>query len=157
MSAAVNKVLLIGHVGADPEVRNLPAGGKVVSLRMAMTDTWRDKATGEKRERTEWATVVIFNEGLGKVAEQYVRKGSKLYVEGSLQTRKWQDQSGADRYSTEVVLQPFNGTLVLLGEPQGERRQERQEPPQPRYSADKTKRPAVQPQFDGGVDDDIPF
>lgn len=154
--ASVNKVILVGNLGNDPEVRNLPSGGKVVNMRVATTDTWRDKNSGEKRERTEWHSIVIFNEGLGKVAEQYVRKGSKVYVEGSLQTRKWQDQSGADRYTTEVVLQPFNGTLVLLDGPQGERQQE-QEQPRQRYSEDKTQRRVTAPAFDGGDDDDLPF
>ncbi|RYG99451.1 MAG: single-stranded DNA-binding protein, partial [Alphaproteobacteria bacterium] len=114
MAGGVNKVILVGNLGADPEVRNLPSGGKVVNLRVATTDTWRDKNSGERREKTEWHSVVIFNENLGRVAEQYLKKGGKVYLEGSLQTRKWQDQSGADRYSTEVVLQNFNSTLVLL-------------------------------------------
>ncbi len=114
MAGGVNKVIIVGNLGADPEVRNLPSGGKVVNLRVATTDTWRDKASGERREKTEWHSVVIFNEALGRVAEQYLHKGGKVYLEGSLQTRKWQDQSGADRYSTEIVLQNFNSTLVLL-------------------------------------------
>src|SRR6185437_1553291 len=114
MAGSVNKVILIGNLGADPEVRTLPSGGKVVNMRVATTDTWRDKTSGERRERTEWHTGVVFNEALGRVAEQYLRKGGKVYLEGALQTRKWQDQSGADRYSTEVVLQNFNSQLVLL-------------------------------------------
>lgn len=112
--ASVNKVTIIGNLGADPEVRRMGSGDPVVNLRVACTDSWRDKASGEKKERTEWITVVIFNEGLAKVAEQYLRKGSKVYLEGALQTRKWQDQTGNDRYSTEVVLQKFRGELVLL-------------------------------------------
>lgn len=114
MAGSVNKVILIGNLGADPEVRNLPSGGKVVNLSVATTDSWRDRNSGERKERTEWHHVVIFNEGLVKVAENYLRKGSKVYLEGALQTRKWQDQSGADRYSTEVVLQNFGGALTML-------------------------------------------
>ncbi|MCG3266247.1 single-stranded DNA-binding protein [Yoonia sp. I 8.24] len=114
MAGSVNKVILIGNLGADPEVRNFQNGGKVCNLRIATSDTWKDKNTGERRERTEWHSVAIFQEGLVRIAEQYLRKGSKVYVEGKLQTRKWQDQSGADRYSTEVVLQGFDGTLTML-------------------------------------------
>jgi len=115
MAGSVNKVILIGNLGRDPEVRTFQNGGKVCNLRIATSDRWRDKATGENRERTEWHSVAIFQEGLVRVAEQYLRKGSTVYIEGKLQTRKWQDQSGADRYSTEVVLQGFDGTLVMLG------------------------------------------
>jgi single-strand DNA-binding protein len=114
MAGSVNKVILVGNLGRDPEVRRLPSGSPVVNLRIATSDSWRDKATGERKERTEWHSVVIFNENLAKIAEQYLKKGSKVYVEGSLQTRKWQDQSGQDRYSTEVVLQGFNGSMTLL-------------------------------------------
>lgn len=115
MAGSVNKVIIIGNLGRDPEVRNFPNGGKVVNLRIATSENWRDKATGEKRERTEWHSVAIFNEPLGKIAEQYLRKGSTVYIEGQLETRKWQDQSGADRYSTEVVVRPYAGNLTLLG------------------------------------------
>ena len=114
MAGSVNKVILVGNLGRDPEVRSFQNGGKVVNLRIATSETWRDKATGERKERTEWHSVAIFNENIGKVAEQYLRKGSKVYVEGQLETRKWQDQSGADRYSTEVVLRPYSGSLTLL-------------------------------------------
>ena len=114
MAGSVNKVILIGNLGRDPEVRSFQNGGKVCNLRIATSETWRDRNTGERKERTEWHSVAIFQEGLVKVAEQYLRKGSKVYIEGQLQTRKWQDQSGQDRYSTEVVLQGFNGTLVML-------------------------------------------
>ena len=114
MAGSVNKVILVGNLGRDPEVRSFQNGGKVVNLRIATSDTWRDKTTGERKERTEWHSVAIFNEYIGKVAEQYLRKGSKVYVEGQLETRKWQDQSGADRYSTEVVLRPYAGSLTLL-------------------------------------------
>ncbi len=115
MAGSVNKVILIGNLGRDPEVRNFPNGGKVVNLRIATSETWRDKQTGERKERTEWHSVAIFNEGIAKVAEQYLRKGSTVYIEGQLETRKWQDQSGADRYSTEVVLRPYAGNMTLLG------------------------------------------
>ena len=114
MAGSVNKVILIGNLGRDPEARSLQNGNKVVNLRVATSENWRDKATGERQERTEWHSVVIWNENLGKIAEQYLRKGSKVYLEGQLQTRKWQDQSGQDRYSTEVVLQRFRGELTLL-------------------------------------------
>ena len=114
MAGTVNKVILIGNLGADPEIRRTQDGRPIANLRIATSDTWRDKATGERRERTEWHRVVIYNEGLCKVAEQYLKKGSKIYLEGALQTRKWQDQSGQDRYSTEVVLQGFNSQLTML-------------------------------------------
>jgi single-strand DNA-binding protein len=114
MAGSVNKVILVGNLGKDPEVRRLNSGAAVVNLRVATSESWRDKATGEKQERTEWHSVVIYNENLGKIAEQYLKKGSKLYVEGQLQTRKWQDQSGQDKYTTEIVLQRFRGELTLL-------------------------------------------
>ena len=114
MAGSVNKVTLIGNLGRDPEVRSFQNGGKVCNLRIATSETWKDRNTGERREKTEWHTVAIFTEGLMRVCEQYLRKGSKVYLEGALQTRKWQDQSGQDRYSTEVVLSGFNGTLVML-------------------------------------------
>ena len=120
MAGSVNKVILVGQLGRDPEVRNFANGGKVCNLRIATSDTWRDKNTGERKEITEWHTVAIFSEGLVKVAESYLRKGSKVYIEGKLQTRKWQDQAGADRYSTEIVLQGFDAKLVMLdGKPEG--------------------------------------
>jgi single-strand DNA-binding protein len=114
MAGSVNKVILIGNLGRDPEVRSFPNGGKVCNLRIATSETWRDKQSGERKEKTEWHSVAIFSEGLVRVAEQYLRKGSKIYIEGALETRKWQDQSGADRYSTEVVLRNFGSTLVML-------------------------------------------
>jgi single-strand DNA-binding protein len=114
MAGSVNKVILVGNLGKDPEVRRMQDGRPIVNLSVATSDTWRDKATGERKERTEWHRVVIFNEGLAKVAEQYLKKGSKVYLEGSLQTRKWQDQSGQDKYTTEVVLQGFNSQLTML-------------------------------------------
>ncbi|MDB5665599.1 single-stranded DNA-binding protein [Cypionkella sp.] len=115
MAGSVNKVIIVGNLGRDPEVRNFPNGGKVVNLRIATSENWRDKQSGERKERTEWHSVAIFNEALGKIAEQYLKKGSTVYIEGQLETRKWQDQSGADRYTTEVVLRQFNGNLTLLG------------------------------------------
>ena len=138
--ASLNKVTLIGNLGADPEARSLSNGGEVVNLRLATTENWKDR-DGNKKERTEWHSVVIFNEGLGGVAKSYLRKGSKVYLEGQLQTRKWQDQSGQDRYSTEVVLQRFHGELILLDKPDGRN----QPAPQERES------------FDAHADSDVPF
>ena len=114
MAGSVNKVILIGNLGADPEVRNFPNGGKVCNLSIATSENWKDRNTGERRERTEWHRVAIFSEPLVRVAEQFLRKGSKVYIEGQLETRKWQDQSGADRYSTEVVLRPYRSELTML-------------------------------------------
>ncbi|MFD3263177.1 single-stranded DNA-binding protein [Phenylobacterium ferrooxidans] len=114
MAGSLNKVQLIGNVGADPEIKSLNSGDRVANLRIATSESWKDKSTGEKREKTEWHSVVVFGDGLVKVIESYVTKGSKIYISGALQTRKWQDQSGADRYSTEIVLKPFNGELILL-------------------------------------------
>jgi single-strand DNA-binding protein len=114
MAGSVNKVILVGNLGRDPEARSFPNGGKVVNLRVATSETWRDKQSGERKERTEWHSVAIFNENLGRIAEQYLRKGSKVYLEGQLETRKWQDQSGQDRYTTEIVLRQFRGELTLL-------------------------------------------
>ena len=163
--AGVNKVILVGNLGDDPEARSLNSGGEVVNLRVATSEQWKDR-DGNRQERTEWHRVVIFNENLGRVAKQYLRKGSKVYLEGQIQTRKWTDQSGADRYSTEVVLQRFRGELVLLdarGEGSGGGRdfgggedfgggysggssggQQRQQRPQPAA-------------FDTDLDDDVPF
>jgi len=115
MAGSVNKVILIGNLGKDPEVRTMQNGGKVVNLSLATSETWRDKNSGERQEKTEWHRVVIFNEKLGEVAEKYLKKGAKVYVEGALQTRKWTDNSGTEKYSTEVVLQRFRGELTMLG------------------------------------------
>jgi single-strand DNA-binding protein len=115
MAGSVNKVIIVGNLGRDPEVRSFPNGGKVVNLRIATSENWRDKNTGERKERTEWHSVAIFNENLAKIAEQYLRKGSTVYIEGQLETRKWQDNTGADRYTTEVVLRQYRGELTLLG------------------------------------------
>jgi single-strand DNA-binding protein len=114
MAGSVNKVILVGNLGADPDVRHTQDGRPIVNLSVATSDNWRDKTTGERREKTEWHRVVIFNEGLAKIAQQYLKKGSKVYLEGALQTRKWQDQEGKDRYTTEVVLQGFNSAMTML-------------------------------------------
>ena len=148
MAGSVNKVILVGNLGRDPEVRSFPNGGKVVNLRLATSERWRDRNTGENKERTEWHSVAIFNENLVRIAEQYLRKGSKVYLEGQLETRKWQDASGQDRYTTEVVLRQFRGELQLLdgrGEGPGAGDYDRGGP----GSADRA--PA------GAIDDEIPF
>jgi len=156
MAGSVNKVIILGNLGQDPEVRSLPSGGKVVNLSIATSESWRDKNSGEKKERTEWHRVVIFNEGLTKVAEQYLRKGSKVYIEGALQTRKWQDQSGQDRYSTEIVLQNFNSNLVLLDGPSGGNRPPPANGPED-YGRESSRTPQNGAPASGGMDDDIPF
>lgn len=115
MAGSVNKVILVGNLGRDPEIRSLNNGDRVANLRIATSETWRDKATGERKEKTEWHSVVIFNDNIVKVAENYLKKGSTVYVEGSLQTRKWTDQQGVEKYSTEIVIQRFNGQLTMLG------------------------------------------
>ncbi len=114
MAGSLNKVMLIGNLGRDPESRSFQNGGKVVSLNIATSESWKDRQTGERKEKTEWHSVQIFNENVGRIAEQYLRKGSKVYIEGQLQTRKWQDKNGVDKYTTEIVIQNFNGTLTLL-------------------------------------------
>ncbi|MBI0530877.1 single-stranded DNA-binding protein [Sphingomonas sp. TX0522] len=119
MAGSVNKVILIGNLGRDPESRSFQNGGKVVNLRIATSESWKDRNSGERKEKTEWHSVAIFNEGLANVAERFLRKGSKVYIEGQLQTRKWQDQQGQDKYSTEIVLQGFGGVLTMLDGPQG--------------------------------------
>lgn len=145
MAGSVNKVILVGNLGADPEVRSFQNGGKVANLRIATSEQWKDKNTGERQERTEWHTVAIFGEGLVGIAERYLRKGSKVYVEGQLSTRKWQDQSGADRYSTEVVLRGPSAVMTMLDGPAqpGERKRGYDEPSGGTAAAD--------------LDDDIPF
>ncbi len=119
MAGSLNKVMLIGNLGADPEIRSFQNGGKVANLRIATSETWKDRNTGERQERTEWHNVAIFSEGLVSVVERFLKKGSKVYIEGKLQTRKWQDQNGQDRYTTEVVLRGFDGTLTMLDGAQG--------------------------------------
>ena len=144
MAGSLNKAMLIGNLGADPEVRSFQNGGKVANLRLATTESWKDKNTGERQERTEWHTVAIFNEGLIGVVERFLRKGSKIYVEGQLTTRKWQDQSGNDRYSTEIHLRGMNGVLTMLDSAGGERGERRQSYDAPGQNHD-------------DLDDDIPF
>lgn len=148
MSGSVNRVILVGNLGSDPEVRTLPNGNKVANLTVATSENWRDKNTGERREKTEWHRCSIFGDGLVRVAEQYLRKGSKVYLDGSLQTRKWTDQSGQDKYSTEIVLQGFNSSLVMLDGKADDKPRETQRPAAVLPSA---------PAFEGGLDDDIPF
>ena len=152
MAGSVNKVILIGNLGADPEIRQTQDGRPVVNMRVATSESWRDKTSGERRERTEWHRVVIFSEGLARIAEQYLKKGSKVYLEGQLQTRKWQDNDGNDRYSTEVVLQGFNSALTMLdsrADSEGGFSGPRGEGRRPQSDA---------PAFESAeVDDDIPF
>jgi single-strand DNA-binding protein len=167
MAGSVNKVILVGNLGADPEIRRTQDGRPIANLRLATTDSWRDKASGEKREKTEWHRVVIFNEGLCKVAEQYLKKGAKVYIEGQLQTRKWQDQQGQERYSTEVVLQGFSSQLTMLDGRSGGAGM--QEGGQSDYGGDfgngggepPARRPAAakggKGGFDKQLDDEIPF
>ncbi|HVY43041.1 MAG TPA: single-stranded DNA-binding protein [Hyphomicrobiaceae bacterium] len=166
MAGSVNKVILVGNLGADPEIRRTQDGRPIANLRVATTETWRDKTSGERREKTEWHRVVIFNEGLCRVAEQYLKKGAKVYIEGQLQTRKWQDQQGQERFSTEVVLQGFNSQLTMLdGRGAGSGMQENGqsdygggdfgssgEPPR-RATGKSTGKGG----FDKQVDDEIPF
>jgi single-strand DNA-binding protein len=128
MSGSVNKVILVGNLGKDPESRNTQDGREIASFSLATSETWKDKSSGEKKEKTEWHRIVVFNEGLVGVVKQYVKKGSKVYLEGQLQTRKWTDQSGAEKYSTEVVLTAFGGTLVMLGSPNGGEERPSQKP-----------------------------
>ena len=152
----MNQVQLIGNLGADPEVRNLPSGGKVVNLSIATSERWKDKNTGEQREKTEWHRVVIFSEAIAGVAEKYLKKGSKVYLQGALQTRKWQDQSGADKYSTEVVLQGFNCQLKMFdGKPSGDGGQQNSG----QSSASSSQQSSQRPQASRPADDDdgIPF
>ncbi|NBJ09985.1 single-stranded DNA-binding protein [Microvirga arsenatis] len=170
MAGSVNKVILVGNLGRDPEVRRLGSGEPVVNLRIATSETWKDKATGERKEKTEWHSVVIFNENLARVAEQYLKKGSKVYVEGQLQTRKWTDQSGQEKYTTEVVLQRFRGELTILDSRGGgssdyadeEQGQIRSGGDFGRGSQDRRPAPASSSGGGGGsryndLDDDIPF
>jgi single-strand DNA-binding protein len=158
MAGSVNKVILIGHLGADPEVRSFQNGGRVANLRLATSETWKDKTSGERKERTEWHTVAILSDGLVGVAERYLRKGSKIYVEGSLRTRKWQDQAGTDRYSTEVVLNGPRAMLVMLD---GQSRDGQQRSGAANGPAQQSSGAAKQPDNSGSwaddLDDDIPF
>ncbi len=156
--AGVNKVILVGNLGADPEARSLNSGGEVVNMRVATSEQWKDR-DGNRQERTEWHNVVIFNENLGRVAKSYLRKGSKVYLEGQIQTRKWTDQSGNDRYTTEVVLQRFRGELVLLDSREGGSRGAFNEDFDD-VGGGAPSRPQQRPQpaaFDTDLDDDVPF
>ncbi len=166
MAGSVNKVILIGNLGKDPEIRRTQDGKPIANLRIATSESWRDKSTGERREKTEWHSVVIFNENLCKVAEQYLKKGAKVYLEGQLQTRKWQDQSGQERYSTEVVLQGFNGQLTMLDGRSGASSGGMHENGQADYGGDagsgygeqrRSAKPAGGKSFDKPLDDEIPF
>jgi len=159
MAGSVNKVILIGNLGADPEIRRTQDGRPVANLRVATSETWRDKATGERREKTEWHRVVIFNEGLCRIAEQYLKKGSKVYLEGALQTRKWQDKDGQDRYSTEVVLQGFNSQLTMLDRAGGGTGESSDDFGSSSPSAARERRPAMAGAGGkgGDLDDEIPF
>ena len=165
MAGSVNKVILVGNLGRDPESKSFQNGGKVVNLRIATSENWKDKQSGERREKTEWHSVAIFNENLGRIAEQYLRKGSKVYIEGQLQTRKWQDNTGADRYSTEVVLQGFNGNLTLLDSRDGGGGRSDYGGGDD-YAGDsgfggaggsRGAAPKSSPAFDSDLDDDVPF
>ncbi len=151
MAGSVNKVILIGNLGADPDIRNTKDGRPIVNLSIATSESWRDKSSGERREKTEWHRVVIFSEGLCRIAEQYLKKGSKVYVEGNLQTRKWQDENGNDKYLTEVVLQNFGGTLTMLDTRSGG--SDNFQPAMSDGGQDYVSAPAS----GGGMDDDIPF
>ena len=176
MAGSVNKVILVGNLGRDPEIRSTQDGTRIATLNLATSETWRDRASGERKERTEWHRVVIFSEGLAEIAEKYLRKGSKIYVEGQLQTRKWQDQQGQDRYSTEVVLQGFNGQLTMLdgragaggGMQEGEQSDYGGESSGSGFSEPARRAPArssggggsgggSKPSFDKTLDDEIPF
>ena len=163
MAGSVNKVILVGNLGKDPEIRRTQDGRPIANLRIATSESWRDKSTGEKREKTEWHSVVIFNENLCKIAEQYLKKGAKVFIEGQLQTRKWQGQDGQDRYSTEVVLQGFNGNLTMLDGRSGGTGM--QENGQAEYGGADSDTPraargggaAAKGNFDKQLDDEIPF
>jgi single-strand DNA-binding protein len=148
VAGSVNKVIIVGNLGRDPEIRTFQNGGKVVNLRIATSETWKDKQSGERKERTEWHSIAIFNEHFAKVAEQYLRKGSKVYVEGQLETRKWQDQSGQDKFTTEIVLRPYGGELTLLDGADGGQGGKPSNPPQSGGA------PAG---GNGGMSDEIPF
>ena len=158
MAGSVNKVILVGNLGRDPESRSFQNGGKVVELRIATSESWKDRNSGERKEKTEWHTVKVFSEGLANVAEKYLRKGSKVYLEGQLQTRKWQDQAGQDKYSTEVVLQGFNSNLTML-DGRSENGGDSAGFSGPPTTRSEGRRPSASaPAFEsGGMDDDIPF
>ena len=155
MSGSINKVILVGNLGRDPEIRAMQNGDKIVQLSIATSDRWKDKSSGEQREKTEWHRVVIFNEGIGRIAEQYLKKGSTVYIEGQLQTRKWTDQSGQEKYTTEIVLQRYRGELTLLGSRSNSN--EINEAPNDEINQDKKKPDDILNSDDIINDDDIPF
>lgn len=160
MAGSVNKVILVGNLGKDPESRSFQNGGKVVSFSVATSENWKDRTTGERKEKTEWHNVSIFSEGLARVAEQYLKKGSKVYLEGQLETRKWQDQSGNDRYSTDVVLRNFNSAMVLLDSREGGGGGRGDFGGGEDFGGGGSSRPQQRPQpaaFDTDLDDDVPF
>jgi single-strand DNA-binding protein len=162
VAGSVNKVILIGNLGKDPEVRTMNNGGEVVSFSLATSENWSDKSSGERREKTEWHNIVIFNENLGRIAKQYLRKGSSVYVEGQLQTRKWTDQNGNDRYTTEVVLQRFRGELTLLGGREGGgsgggSSNWGEDRGASSFGGGASRGPSGGGAFDSDLDDDVPF
>ena len=156
MAGSVNKSILVGNLGADPEVKSFQNGGKVCNLRIATSESWKDKNSGERKERVEWHSVAVLSEGLAGVAERFLRKGSKVYVEGQLRTRKWQDQSGNDRYTTEVVLQGPGAVLTMLDSAQGDQRGERKQPYDDRAGEFADHRRS-EPNFSAVLDDEVPF
>lgn len=153
MAGSLNKASILGNVGKDPEIRNTQAGAKIANLTVATSETWKDKASGEKKEKTEWHKIVVFNPHLVGIIETHIRKGSKIYVEGSIQTRKWTDQQGMDRYSTEIVMGQYGGTLLILDKG-GEQQSAPTQQAAPRQEA---RQPAQQPYGGGPLDDEIPF
>jgi single-strand DNA-binding protein len=162
MAGSVNKVILVGNLGRDPEIKQMPSGSSIANLSVATSETWRDKASGERKEKTEWHRVVVFNEGLVRIAEQYLKKGSKVYLEGQLETRKWQDKDGNDKYSTEVVLRNFNSTLTMLdGKNEGSSGGEYNQDRAPARGAGVKGKGGKGPQEDfsrgADFDDEIPF
>lgn len=157
MGGSVNKCILVGNLGADPETRSFQNGGKVCNLRIATSESWKDKQSGERKERTEWHSVAVLSEGLAGVAERFLRKGSKVYLEGQLRTRKWQDQSGNDRYTTEVVLQGPGAVLTMLDAPQGDQRGERKQSYDERPGEFGEHSRSPEPNFSADLDDDVPF
>jgi single-strand DNA-binding protein len=158
MAGSVNKVILVGNLGADPEIRSLTSGDRVANLRIATSETWRDRSSGERKEKTEWHRVVVFNENIVKVCEQYLRKGAKVYVEGAIQTRKWTDQSGVEKYSTEIVLQKFRGELTMLdGRGEGAGEGDAVGYNGGFSSGPKTQSAGPREDFSADLDDEIPF
>jgi len=157
MAGSVNKVILIGNLGADPEIRSLNSGDRVANLRIATSETWRDRGSGERKERTEWHRVVIFNDNLVKVAENYLRKGAKVYIEGAIQTRKWTDQSGQEKFSTEIVLQKYRGELTMLDGRGGDVERDEGGYGGGFSSGPRTQSSAPRENFSADLDDEIPF